>query len=50
MYPWVKSILDTERVAKRVSTGIINGYLTPHYYMDMDMDLIVLIAMGTHTR
>jgi len=37
-YPWVKTVTGMERVAKRVSTGIINGYLTTHYYMDTDMD------------
>jgi len=49
-YPWVKSVTGTWLVAKRVSTSIINGYLTTHYYMDMDMNLIVSIPTGTHTR
>jgi len=40
-YPWVKSVTGMERVARRVSTGIINGYLTTHYYMDINTDLIV---------
>jgi len=42
-YSWVKSITGTRRVAKRVSMGIINGYLTTHYYMGTDTDLIVSI-------
>jgi hypothetical protein len=49
-YPWVKSVTGMERVAKRVSTGIINGYLTTRYYMDTDTDLIVSIPTGTHTQ
>jgi len=49
-YPWVKSVTDTERTAKQVSTGIINGYLITHYYMGMDMDLIVSILTGIHTQ
>ena len=47
-YPWVISVMSTGRVAKRVSTGIINGYLTTHYYMDTDTNLIVSIPTGTH--
>jgi hypothetical protein len=39
-YPWVKSVTDTEWVAKRVSMDIIDGYLITHYYMDTDTDLI----------
>jgi hypothetical protein len=46
-YPWVKSVTGMGQVAKRVSTGIINRYLTTHYYMDTDTDLIVPIPMGT---
>jgi len=42
-YPWVKSVTGTGRVAKRVSTSIINGYLITHYYMVTDTDLIVPI-------
>jgi len=49
-YPRVKSVTGTGRVAKRVSTGIINEYLTTHYYMDTDMNLIVPILTGTHTQ
>jgi hypothetical protein len=48
-YPWVKSVTGMERVAKRVPTGIINGYLTTHYYMDTDTDWIVSIPTGTLT-
>jgi len=33
-YLWVKSVTGTGQVAKWVSMGIINGYLTTHYYMD----------------
>jgi len=50
IYPRVKSVTGTGRVAKRVSTDIINGYLTTHYYMDTNTDLIVSIPTGTHTR
>jgi len=49
-YPWVKSITGTGRVVKRVSTDIINGYLTTPYYVDTDKDLIVHILTGNHTR
>jgi len=37
-YPWVKSVTGTGRVAKRVSTSIVNEYLTTHYYMSTDTD------------
>jgi len=43
MYPWFKSVTNTGRVAKRVLMGMVNGYLTIHYYMDTDTDLIVFI-------
>lgn len=43
-YPWIKSVTDTGRVAKRVSTCIINGNLTTHYYMDTETYLIVPIS------
>ena len=46
-YQWVKYVTGTRRIAKRVFTDIINGYLTTHYYMDTDTDLIVSIPMGT---
>jgi len=36
-YSWVKSVTGTGRVTKWVSTGIINGYLTTHYYIDTDL-------------
>jgi hypothetical protein len=49
-YPWIKSVTGTGRVAKRVSMGIINGYLTTHYYIDRDTDLLVPIPTGTHIR
>jgi len=49
-YLCVKFVMGIGRVAKRVSTSIVNRYLTTHYYMDTDMDLIVLILTGTHTR
>jgi len=40
--------MGTGQVAKRVTTGIINGYLTTHYYMDTDTDLIVPIPTNTN--
>ena len=49
-YPRVKSVTGMERVAKWVSTGIINGYLTTRYYMDTDTNLIVLIPTGTYVQ
>ena len=48
-YPSIKSITGTGRVGKQVPTGIIHGYLTTHYYMGTDTDLIVSIPTGTHT-
>ena len=43
VYPWVKSVTGTGRVAKWVSTDIINRYLTTHYYMGTYTNLIVSI-------
>jgi len=40
-YPRIKSVMGTGRVVKRVSTGIINGYLTTRYFMDTDTDLMI---------
>ena len=48
--PLGKIRLGMGRVAKRVSTCIINGYLTVHYYMGTDTDLIVSVPTGTHIR
>jgi len=44
-YLWVKSITGTGRIANRVSTGIINGYLTINYYIGTNTDLIVSIPI-----
>ena len=49
-YLWIKSVTGTGRVTKRVSTGIMNEYLTTHYYMDTDTDLIVPILTYTDLR
>jgi len=49
-YPWIKSVMDTERITKRVSTYIINEYLTTCYFMDMDINLMILVPASIHTR
>ena len=49
-YLWVISVTGMGRVAKQVSTCILNGYLTTHCYMDTDTDLIVFIPTGIHIR
>jgi len=45
-YPWIKYVMGTEQVAKRVSTGIINRYLTICYFMDTDTDLMIPVSTG----
>ena len=50
VYSWIKSVTGTGRIVRRVSTGIINKYLTAHYYMDTNTYLIVSIPTRTHTR
>ena len=47
-YPWIKSYMGTGRVAKRVSAGIINVYLTTCYFMGMDTDLMILVPAGIY--
>jgi len=42
--------MGTGQVVKRVSTCIINGYLTTHYYMGTDTDLIVSIPDNELTK
>ena len=46
-YPRIKSVIDTGRVAKRVSAGIINGYLTTRYFMDTDLMMPVPASIRT---
>lgn len=41
--------MGTGRVAKRVPTGILNGYLTTRYFMDMDIDLMIPVPTGIRT-
>jgi len=42
--------MDTERVVKRVSAGIINGYLTICYFMGTDTDLMIPVPAGIRIR
>jgi len=49
-YPWIKSVMGTERVAKRVSAEIINGYLTIRYFMGTDTDLMMPVPAGIRTH
>jgi len=48
-YPWIKSVMGTGRVVKRVPTGIINGYLTTRYFKDTDTDLMIPVPVGIRT-
>jgi len=49
-YLRIKSVIGTGRVAKRVPTGIINGYLTTRYFMDTDTDLMIPVPASIRTR
>jgi hypothetical protein len=49
-YPQIKPIMGTDRVAKRVPADILNEYLTTHYFMDTDMDLMIPVPADIHTR
>ena len=39
--PTRKSVTGMGRVAKRLSMSIINGYLIIHYFMNMNIDLMI---------
>lgn len=38
------------QVPKQVFTCIIHGYLTTHYLLNMDTDLMIPVPMGIHIR
>ena len=49
-YSRIKSVMGTGRVAKRVPASIINGYLTTHYFMGTDTDMMMPMPAGIRTR
>jgi len=40
--------MDMGQVAKRVSMGKINWYITTHYFMDTDMNLMIPVLAGIY--